>query len=216
MSKWAWLRLIIAWAWLNHQIRMLIKWVVLGSEIRSSTMSASTKPLVLYTVPTPNGLPISFFLEDLKAINPIVDYEWAYRAPHKPWLTSVLSVEKISFQNNTQKVHINTLATCEVSFAMLNESFYRNLGSLRWIPTVESLSLLIAPVEIFMYSNHLPFCYILRSTTTKVTYSGLMPRRTPTITAKCFSGFFLLYVTVLVHEVRERGLTNPLLISMAV
>ena len=38
-------------------------------------MSVSTKPLVLYTVPTPNGVPISIFLEDLKAINPIVDYE---------------------------------------------------------------------------------------------------------------------------------------------
>jgi glutathione S-transferase len=52
-------------------------------------MSTHRNPLVLYTVPTPNGLPISFFLEDLKAINPpaTVDYD----------------VRKISFQNNEQK-----------------------------------------------------------------------------------------------------------------
>ena len=68
-------------------------------------MSVSTKPLVLYTVPTPNGVPISLFLEDLKAINPIVDYEWACKVTHKLWLTSVVSVEKINLQNNTQKVH---------------------------------------------------------------------------------------------------------------
>ena len=40
-------------------------------------MSAPTKPLILYTVPTPNGVPISIFLEELKVINPTVDYEWA-------------------------------------------------------------------------------------------------------------------------------------------
>ncbi|KAF8802544.1 glutathione S-transferase [Phlegmacium glaucopus] len=50
-------------------------------------MSTSTKPLILYTVPTPNGVPISIFLEELKAINPTVDYD----------------VEKISFKDNTQK-----------------------------------------------------------------------------------------------------------------
>jgi len=54
---------------------------------RNSTMSDSTKPLVLYTAPTPNGLPISFFLEDLKAINPIVDYDFV----------------KINIGKNTQK-----------------------------------------------------------------------------------------------------------------
>jgi len=52
-------------------------------------MSVSTKPLVLYTVPTPNGVPISFLLEDLKAINPTgsVDYD----------------VEKVNLKENIQK-----------------------------------------------------------------------------------------------------------------
>jgi len=50
-------------------------------------MSNSTKPLVLYTVATPNGVSSSIFLEELKAINSTVDYD----------------VEKVSFKNSTQK-----------------------------------------------------------------------------------------------------------------
>ena len=164
------------------------------------TNTVSTKPLVLYTVPTPNGVPISIFLEDLKAIHSNVNYEWvACKAPHKPWLTTVVSVEKISFQKKTHMVHI---ILCGVTFAMLNLCFYRNHGSPRWTQTLESPSSPIVPVEIFAYSSRLPFCFILRNTTTRVTYIGLMLRRTPTITTKCFNGFSSLYV--LVQEVRER------------
>ena len=165
-------------------------------------MSDSTKPLLLYTAPTPNGFPISFFLEDLKAINPIVDYEWARKTSHKTSLTSIGSFEKIDISKNTQKVRIIVLATSKVTLAMLNRCFYRNLGISKWIPTVESPSSSIAPVETLMYLSHLLFCYILCNTTTKITNSGLILRRTPTITAKCFSGFFSLYV--LVNEVGER------------
>jgi len=52
-------------------------------------MATLTKPLVLHTVPTPNGVPISIFLEELKVINPgpTVDYD----------------VVKISFKDNDQK-----------------------------------------------------------------------------------------------------------------
>lgn len=89
---------------------------------------------------------------------------------------------------------------------ILNHWMYRNLGSSRWILTVESLSLPIAPGTIFTYSNRLLFCYILRSITTKVTYSGLMLRRTPTTTANCFSGFFSQYVWYL--RFREKGVVN--------
>ena len=39
--------------------------------------NTTTKPLVLYTVPTPNGVSASIFLEELKAVNSTVDYEWA-------------------------------------------------------------------------------------------------------------------------------------------
>ena len=69
----------------------------------------STKPLVLYTVPTPNGVSASIFLEELKAVNSTVDYEWASLNASLiviMTLTSMDSVEKISFKNNTQMVHI--------------------------------------------------------------------------------------------------------------
>jgi glutathione S-transferase len=38
-------------------------------------MSSPTKPFLLYTAPTPNGFQISILLEELKAINPSIDYE---------------------------------------------------------------------------------------------------------------------------------------------
>jgi len=38
-------------------------------------MPSTTKPITLYTVGTPNGLQVSVFLEELKAINPTFDYE---------------------------------------------------------------------------------------------------------------------------------------------
>ncbi|CAA7259697.1 unnamed protein product [Cyclocybe aegerita] len=52
-----------------------------------STMSSSTKPILLYTFPTPNGVQVSTYLEELKAINPSVDYDF----------------EKIDIGQNTQK-----------------------------------------------------------------------------------------------------------------
>jgi glutathione S-transferase len=50
-------------------------------------MSNSTKPLVLYFVATPNGHQPTVLLEELKAINPAIDYD----------------LEKIDFSKNTQK-----------------------------------------------------------------------------------------------------------------
>ncbi|KAG5716546.1 hypothetical protein E4T56_gene16346 [Termitomyces sp. T112] len=38
-------------------------------------MSTSTKPFLLYTWPTPNGLQTSVFLEELKAVYPELDYD---------------------------------------------------------------------------------------------------------------------------------------------
>jgi len=38
-------------------------------------MSAPTKPLLLYTAPSPNGFQVSILLEELKAINPSIDYD---------------------------------------------------------------------------------------------------------------------------------------------
>lgn len=38
-------------------------------------MSSATKPLVLYTAGTPNGYQTTIFLEELKAVNPNVDYD---------------------------------------------------------------------------------------------------------------------------------------------
>ena len=37
--------------------------------------TASTKPFTLYTGSTPNGFQVSIFLEELRAINPSIDYE---------------------------------------------------------------------------------------------------------------------------------------------
>ncbi|KAF9569037.1 glutathione S-transferase [Agrocybe pediades] len=51
-------------------------------------MSDSTKkPLTLYTGPTPNGHQVSVYLEELKAVNPAVDYD----------------VQKINISTNVQK-----------------------------------------------------------------------------------------------------------------
>jgi len=36
---------------------------------------SSTKPITLYTAGTPNGFQASILLEELKAINPALDYE---------------------------------------------------------------------------------------------------------------------------------------------
>ena len=186
---------------LIHQTYKVVSFILTCSfliTLPPITMSTSTKPLVLYIVPTPNGVPISILLEDLKAINPIVDYEWACRAHHTKknldWF-QVVSVEKVNFKANAQKVHIITyignVQDCDTETRCF---FTRNLGSSRWILTVESPFLQTALVEILTFSNHLPFCYILHSTTTKVTHSGLMLRRIQTITAKCCSGSFSLYV----------------------
>ncbi|KAG6918945.1 hypothetical protein DXG01_010600 [Tephrocybe rancida] len=38
-------------------------------------MSTSTKPFILYTWPTPNGFPVSVFLEELKAVYPALEYD---------------------------------------------------------------------------------------------------------------------------------------------
>ncbi|KAJ6614311.1 glutathione S-transferase [Mycena sp. CBHHK59/15] len=38
-------------------------------------MASSTKPFLLYTAGTPNGFPISIFLEELKALYPNIDYD---------------------------------------------------------------------------------------------------------------------------------------------
>jgi glutathione S-transferase len=40
-------------------------------------MSTPTKPFLLYTGATPNGFQVSILLEELKAINPSIDYEYA-------------------------------------------------------------------------------------------------------------------------------------------
>ncbi|KAF8165409.1 glutathione S-transferase [Crassisporium funariophilum] len=39
-------------------------------------MSTPTKPFMLYTLATPNGVPVSAFLEELKAIDSSVDYDY--------------------------------------------------------------------------------------------------------------------------------------------
>jgi glutathione S-transferase len=36
----------------------------------------SSAKFTLYTAPTPNGHPISIFLEELKAVNPAINYEY--------------------------------------------------------------------------------------------------------------------------------------------
>ena len=41
-------------------------------------MSESQKSFLLYAAPTPNGYPISAFLEELKAIYPGIDYEYVF------------------------------------------------------------------------------------------------------------------------------------------
>jgi hypothetical protein len=41
-------------------------------------MSESQKRFLLYAAPTPNGYPISAFLEELKAIYPGIDYECVF------------------------------------------------------------------------------------------------------------------------------------------
>ena len=40
----------------------------------SCTLTMSQKPIVLYSLPTPNGVAVSIFLEELKAVYG-VDYE---------------------------------------------------------------------------------------------------------------------------------------------
>ena len=39
-------------------------------------MSEIPKPFLLYAAPTPNGIPITAFLEELKAIYPGIAYEY--------------------------------------------------------------------------------------------------------------------------------------------
>lgn len=39
------------------------------------TTATTTKPFTLYTGSTPNGFQVSIFLEELRAINPSIDYE---------------------------------------------------------------------------------------------------------------------------------------------
>ncbi|GLB33737.1 putative glutathione S-transferase [Lyophyllum shimeji] len=50
-------------------------------------MASSPKPFILYTAPTPNGHPISVFLEELKAVYPGIEYD----------------VQKIDISKNVQK-----------------------------------------------------------------------------------------------------------------
>ena len=110
-------------------------------------MSDSTKPLVLYTAPTPNGISVSIFLEDLRAINSVVDYEWACTKAHQLCLTSVVSVEKISIQNNTQKVHNYTLATAcaslnvnTIAMLLLQEPWFIKMNPNGRIPVLTDRS----------------------------------------------------------------------------
>jgi len=75
-------------------------------------MSAPTKPLIVYTAITPNCTPTSFLLEELKAINPIIDYD----------------VQKISIRNNTQKepwfIKINPNGRIPVLVDRSRDNFY--------------------------------------------------------------------------------------------
>jgi len=52
-----------------------------------STAETSTKPIFLYTAATPNGAQSAIILEELKAINPSLDYDF----------------QKINFSQNVQK-----------------------------------------------------------------------------------------------------------------
>lgn len=57
--------------------------------------SASTKPVLLYTAPTPNGHKPSVFLEELKAAYPGFDYDWqkvdigAANEQKQPWFLAI-------------------------------------------------------------------------------------------------------------------------------
>ena len=124
------------------------------------------------------------------------------RHPHKihSWPLTGLASKRLTWKIIPRR-YISYLS--KVALETLIHRFYRNLGSSRWIPMVEFLSLSIAPGTISAYLSHLLFCYILCSTTIKATYSGLMRRRTLTITAKCFNGFFLQYVLLYI-KFREK------------
>jgi len=52
-----------------------------------SQLSSMSKPLVLYTFPTPNGTKVSCFIEELKTVYPTVDYD----------------VESVNISKNVQK-----------------------------------------------------------------------------------------------------------------
>ena len=69
-------------------------------------MSVSTKPLVLYTAATPNGVSVSIFLEDLRAINSSIDYEWVYHdAQTIPLLAQDWPQWTASKRSTSRKIH---------------------------------------------------------------------------------------------------------------
>ena len=84
-------------------------------------MSAPTKPFLIYTGRTPNGFQVSVLLEELKAINPSIDYEYAltYSSLFLD-LTFNNSVHKIVISTNVQKVCIsaNIPKTCFLSVSL--------------------------------------------------------------------------------------------------
>jgi len=82
-------------------------------------MSHSTKPLLLYTAATPNGFPISFFLEDLKAINPIVDYDFekiniSANTQKEPWFIKMNPNGRIPVLVDRSRGHFNVFETSAI------------------------------------------------------------------------------------------------------
>jgi len=74
-----------------------------------STTTETKKPFTLYTGTTPNGYQVSVLLEELRAINPAVDYQWGYLDLHQRKLNLIVSshsVHKINISTNVQKVHV--------------------------------------------------------------------------------------------------------------
>lgn len=68
--------------------------------------TATQKPFTLYTAPTPNGQQVSVLLEELKAVNPTIDYEYArvFYSINRISVTISCRVFKINISTNVQKV----------------------------------------------------------------------------------------------------------------
>lgn len=92
----------------------LLKYIIsIPQPYIQHTMSTPTKPFLLYTARTPNGFQVSVLLEELKAINPSIDYEYALKlSPHYCiWHLCTNSVRKIVFSTNEQKVCLSANIT---------------------------------------------------------------------------------------------------------